>query len=431
MMITVTEYAELQSYDQTAISGFKKRYVSQETLDWLIDNYQDWKPDETDAEPVLIDFKKNSFKLGAYVGYIQSPFNGEQIQIYPKIEIGNGSIAESKEILKKMLEAVYDLNAKELSEADLDHQELPLHEWIITKFLGELEQLLHIGLKRDYELVQDEKSFVKGRLLVDKQMRRGPGQEAIFDLEYDDFLFNGSENRLIKTALNYVLELTRNEQSLLIAYGFSMLLESIPELLNPSDNLNKWREDRLLSHYMGIKPWCEIILTHISPSFQHGVHIGVSLLFSMPHLFEKYVAKLLKIKQGLRLHVQPSQKTLIQHQPKEAKQQQWFRLEPDLAIKEGQDFRVILDTKWKFIDQFKKTSQGKYGISQADLYQMFAYGQKYLEGRGKIVLIYPMHQKLNEHLPVFNFSDELTLYVIPFDLKEGKLIEQSLIEELI
>lgn len=35
-MIIVNEYAELQSYDQTATHGFKKRYVSQETLDWLI-----------------------------------------------------------------------------------------------------------------------------------------------------------------------------------------------------------------------------------------------------------------------------------------------------------------------------------------------------------------------------------------------------------
>lgn len=431
MMITVTEYAELQSYDQTAISGFKKRYVSQETLDWLIDSYQNWMPEDTDAEPILTNFKKNSFRLGAYVGYVQSPYNNEKIQIYPKIEIGEGSPQESKAILKKMLSVVYDLNSKELSDADLDHQELPLHEWIVVKFLNQLEQLLHMGLKRDYELVEESQPFVKGRLLIAQQMRKGPGQEAIFNLEYDEFLFNGIENRLIRTALQYVLELTNNDDSLLRAHDFAGLLETIPVVKNPIDELNKWREDRLLDYYSGIKPWCEIILTYISPSFQHGAHRGISLLFSMPHLFEKYVAKLLKIKQGLRLHVQPSQKTLIQHQPKEAKQQQWFRLEPDLAIKEGQNFRVILDTKWKFIDQFKKTSQDKYGISQADLYQMFAYGQKYLEGRGKIVLIYPMHQKLNEHLPIFNFSDELTLYVLPFDVKEGKLIEQSLIEELI
>ncbi|WP_457969052.1 McrC family protein [Acinetobacter calcoaceticus] len=429
MMITVTEYAELQSYDLTAISGIKKRYVSQGTLDWLIENYQNWIPEDSDAEPILTDFRKNSFRLGAYVGYIQSPYNDEQIQIYPKIDIGDGSITESRLILKKMLSVVYDLNAKELSEAELDHQELPLHEWIISRFLKELEDLLHIGLKRDYELVQDEQCFIKGRLLACKQMRRGPGQEAIFDLEYDEFLFNGIENQLIKTALNYVLELTRNEQSLLMAFDFSVLLESISESMNPIDDLNKWREDRLLSHYIRIKPWCEIILSSISPSFQEGSHKGISLLFSMPHLYEKYVAKLLKIKPGLRLHIQTSQRTLIQHQPIKERDQRWFRLEPDLAIKDGCEFKVILDTKWKLINQLQTSSRDKYGINQADLYQMFAYGHKYLDGRGKLVLIYPMHQKFNEILPVFKFSDELILYAIPFDLKKGKLVEQNFIEE--
>lgn len=430
-MITVTEYAELQSYNQAAISSPKKAYVSQNTLDWLIENYQNWKPEEPDAEPILTGFKKNSFKLGAYVGYIQSPYNNEQIQIYPKIEIGDGSITESKSILKKMLSVVYDLNAKELSEAELDHQELPLHEWIISRFLKELEELLHIGLKRDYELVQDEQSFIKGRLLAYKQMRRGPGQEAIFNLEYDEFLFNGIENCLIKTALNYVLELTRNEQSLLMAYDFSVFLESITESINPIDDLNKWREDRLLSHYIGIKPWCEIILSSISPSFQEGSHKGISLLFSMPHLYEKYVAKLLKIKPGLKLHTKTSQRTLIQHQPIKYKEQRWFRLEPDLAIKDGCEFKIILDTKWKLINQLQASSCEKYGINQADLYQMFAYGHKYLDGCGKLILIYPMHKKFNKILPVFNFSDELSLHVLPFNLESGSLIEQSLIEELI
>lgn len=161
----------------------------------------------------------------------------------------------------------------------------------------------------------------------------------------------------------------------------------------------------------------------------------------MPQLFEKYVAKTLQkqLKPGHRLQIQPSRQTLVSHTLKSEtqktsdhlKQQNWFGLEPDLAIYKGTECQVVLDTKWKFINQEKANSKDKYGISQADLYQMFAYGQKYLEGRGKIVLIYPMHQKLNEHLPVFDFSDELTLYVIPFDLKEGKLIEQSLIEELI
>lgn len=81
-MITVTEYAELQSYQKTVVTdkaantviASRRAYISQETLDWIVDKYQAPHTDETEQIPVLDDVRRNSFKLGAYVGYIQSPF---------------------------------------------------------------------------------------------------------------------------------------------------------------------------------------------------------------------------------------------------------------------------------------------------------------------------------------------------------------------
>ena len=135
-MITVTEYAELQSYQKIVAAGnavdtltaSRIAYISQETLDWIVDKYQAPHTEETDQIPILDEVRRNSFKLGAYVGYIQSPFNDEQIQILPKIELGDSNIEQSKKILKNMLSEVYDIRPKEISEADLDQSDLPLHE---------------------------------------------------------------------------------------------------------------------------------------------------------------------------------------------------------------------------------------------------------------------------------------------------------------
>nr|WP_281251579.1 hypothetical protein [Photobacterium proteolyticum] len=70
----------------------------------------------------------------------------------------------------------------------------------------------------------------------------------------------------------------------------------------------------------------------------------------------------------------------------------------------------------------------KYGISQSDMYQMFAYGHKYLKGTGTVYLIYPKHEHFNQPLPAFRFDDELTVRVIPYDLikDESALIDQVL-----
>jgi len=62
------------------------------------------------------------------------------------------------------------------------------------------------------------------------------------------------------------------------------------------------------------------------------------------------------------------------------------------------------------------------GLSQNDFYQLFAYGQEYLNGTGDLVLIYPRTAKFSEPLPVFHFSDDLCLWVLQFDLNEGMLL---------
>ncbi|HBR8090638.1 TPA: McrC family protein, partial [Klebsiella pneumoniae] len=52
---------------------------------------------------------------------------------------------------------------------------------------------------------------------------------------------------------------------------------------------------------------------------------------------------------------------------------------------------------------------------QADFYQMFAYGQKYLGGNGEMYLIYPAHDDFSQPIPQhFAFSETLKLWVVPY-----------------
>ena len=61
-----------------------------------------------------------------------------------------------------------------------------------------------------------------------------------------------------------------------------------------------------------------------------------------------------------------------------------FPLRPDLVLTRRSDDAVfILDTKWKLLDAQKPN----WGISQADMYQMFAYQKKY--SAKSVTLLYP------------------------------------------
>ncbi len=98
-----------------------------------------------------------------------------------------------------------------------------------------------------------------------------------------------------------------------------------------------------------------------------------------------------------------------------------FRLKPDLLVDQGSR-RWVLDTKWKRIDE--TLPKENYGLSQADFYQLFAYGHKYRvsEAQPVLALIYPKWKGLSDALPVFEFGEGLQLHVLPFDLDRDYLM---------
>ncbi|RMQ33231.1 hypothetical protein ALP86_04953 [Pseudomonas amygdali pv. mori] len=171
-----------------------------------------------------------------------------------------------------------------------------------------------------------------------------------------------------------------------------------------------------MAHYQPVKPWCELIIQQQTPLAIAGEWQGMSLLFPMEKLFERYVAACLRgsLPPDATLHTQRSSEYLCTHEGKKV-----FQLRPDLMITQGEK-SWVLDTKWKRLDS--ELGSKNYGLSQADFYQLFAYGQKYLGGQGDLVLIYPRRASFVEALPVFEFSEGLRLWVVPFDLDYGRLV---------
>ena len=87
--------------------------------------------------------------------------------------------------------------------------------------------------------------------------------------------------------------------------------------------------------------------------------------------------------------------------------------------------RWILDTKWKRVDSRKP--EKNYDLSQSDFYQLFAYGHKYRSNMGPptLVLIYPYWSGLTGALPAFDYGQGMSLWAIPFDLENDRLIDAA------
>ena len=257
-------------------------------------------------------------------------------------------------------------------------------------------------------------------------MRRPPGRQHMFSLQHDVFDPDRPENRLIRSALDRVCHLTQDPTNWRIARELDAYLSPIPPSQNVHQDFQRWQRDRLMAYYSGVRPWCELILKEQLPMAISGHWHGLSLLFPMEKLFERYVADCLRrtLANTATVVTQAARKHLCRH-----RENDWFELRPDLLIIRGPQ-NWILDTKWKRLDQNLNTTKDKYRISQDDMYQMFAYGQRYLNGSGQMLLIYPKTKDFARTLPVFDFSKDLRLWAVAFDLEKGAVVEDGLPEDL-
>jgi 5-methylcytosine-specific restriction enzyme subunit McrC len=188
------------------------------------------------------------------------------------------------------------------------------------------------------------------------------------------------------------------------------VLQGVPPSRDVEGDFRQWQDGRLMAHYRDLRPWCELVLGDAMPLALAGEWRGVSLLFPMEKLFERTVASALRrtLPPRARLTIQSSRHSLCRHDDAPM-----FRLEPDLLLELDGD-AWVLDTKWKMLSA--ATREGNYGMSQSDMYQLFAYARHYLNGRGDLVMIYPAHAGFPAPLRPFEFKDEVRLWALPFDL---------------
>jgi len=418
MTIQVREYARLTT-DASLPCSLDRAVISEASFDWLAGLAQ-----TRGSGGRLLELQDRcTLRLGSAVGYLEGP-DGTGIEILPKTAHGSQDPAQGQAVLQKMLRSALKLTPREYGPARLAAQPLPLHEWIFSQFLTALKVLLRQGLRFQYQRVEECARFIRGQLDMSRQLRQGPGRQASFHICHDVFSPNRLENRLIKTALERVQRWCRTPDNWRLANEFRHQLEMIPAVQFEPALFESWQTGKLLRHYHDIRPWCELILQNINPAFTRGRQQGMALLFPMERLFERHVAAVLakRCMPRWRLRCQAASHRLVSHRPGGGEPQSWFTLMPDLLL-QGPAGEQVLDTKWKLLDQQAGSSRDKYGISQQDLYQLFAYGSAYQQGRGDMMLIYPRYPGFTAPLPEFVFfNQQLRLWVVPFCMERDGLV---------
>lgn len=401
------EFEYLQYKDNT-----KDNFIKKETFDslekFVLEN-------EKTAQYLKITTKNGFGKVlqtQNYVGVIQTK-DGTTIEILPKIK--NATTEKSKDILIKMLKTLKNSPFKNLSVANLKSSKIPLFEIFISMFLEELTVLVRNGIKSDYISKEENLKFLKGKLKISEQIKYNTIHKERFFVQYEEFISNRVENRLIKTTLQFLYnksKLNKNQQRI---REFLFVFDEIEISHNIKTDFSKIKLNRQMKDYEQVLLWCKTFLFENSFSPYRGNDIAFALLFDMNLLFESFVYSYLKKSSNFQ-DIKSQDKT---HHLAYENGIGRFRLKPDIVINGG---KIIADTKWKILSEDKAYN----GVLQDDMYQLYAYGTKY-DNCEKIYLIYPFDELIIKNSYNYFKNKELKLDILFFDVykKEfkGKNIE--------
>ena len=337
-----------------------------------------------------------------YVGVIQIK-DGTTIEILPKIR--NLDEQKSKEILIKMLKTLKKSPFKNFNTANLKASKMPLLEIFISMFLEELSKLIQKGIKSDYVQKEENLKFLKGKLKISEQIKQNSVHKERFFVQYEEFSSDRVENRLIKTTLEYLYKKSKSNKNQQRIREFLFVFDEIKISHNIKTDFEKVKLNRQMKDYEQVLLWCKTFLLENSFSPYKGNDIAFALLFDMNLLFESYVYDYLR-KNGKFENIKNQDK---KHHLAYENQNGKFALKPDIVIDEG---KIIVDTKWKSLS-LEKSNQG---ISQSDMYQLYAYGTKY-ENCEKLYLIYPKDEVERGNLYHYYEDKKLPLKILFFDLE--------------
>ncbi len=357
-----------------------------------------------------------------YVGLI-TMYDGTTIEILPKV-FSHETVTEYnvKKLLINMLKTLRNAPFKTLQSANVNIEKLNIFEIFIRMFVDEVFCIVKRGLKCSYETIQSNENIFKGKIVFTNQIKHNYAHKERSYIEYDEFNTNRSENKILKSTLNYLYKNTTSFKNKSDIKTLLNAFSNVDESKNYQSDFSKITPDRKTADYRTALLWSKVFLMGKSFTSFSGSEVAFALLFPMETLFESYIAVHLKKALNHSNYTLSAQdKTYhLFDSPKK------FLMKPDIVIKNNKSDKIfIMDTKWKILSDTK----ANYGISQADMYQMYAYQKKYASEN--ITLLYPKTEKIEQIADIHFFSADGCEVKIRFiDLFNLKDSLEKLINEL-
>lgn len=301
-------------------------------------------------------------------------------------------------------------------------------DFLIEFFLKELSLQLLRGAYSTYVKEEINSSYIKGRILMAKNIVLNPLNLKIYS-ESDHYTEDNKVNQILKYVVKDMNKNTFSLKNKMITKKILLRLSDVTDIHVNESTFKKITYDRLMSDYESLLKFAEFYIQNQSLDFESNKKRDVFIFnIDMNIVYQDYISELIKeyssvIINQSNIYTQKSGRHLIFDEFNNGN----FNLKPDISIENDKEIQVIIDTKYKKLYRNKL----RKGVSDRDLYQMFGYFHKYQ--KPKIILLYPKYNQNVSDKYFFYLNSDISLNISTIDLKvplytkEG---ERDIVEQL-
>ena len=351
--------------------------------------------------------KSNKLKSNKYVGVIH--YEGNKINLLPKIFFDSEKEYQTNEVNQIQNHILWWLSyCRKIKfpnyQASLGSAKSDFFEVLIYLFSKYTRELLNSSIYQQYEEVNRELSFIKGRLNTNEYINENlsKGKWHKLNCTYDAFVFDNEFNRIIKYVTTLLFNVTSSQDSKKNLIEILFILDEVSDERATAEQCSRISFNPMFGEFETVRDYCQLFLTNcISFDYKNDLKLFAFLL-PMEYVFEDFIFGFIdKELEKVTAKAQRSDTYLDEGKA--------FNLKPDLWLKTDHK-SLIADTKYKIV--YSDEKDPKKGISQNDLYQMLAYAVRFEVD--EIILFYPNTIKQEQEEEI-----ELT---IKDDLANGKEI---------
>jgi 5-methylcytosine-specific restriction enzyme subunit McrC len=336
---------------------------------------------------------KREFLATQHVGVFR--LGNWTVQVLPKVYKSSEATDTQKRAreatrnLLHLLQIAGNVPIREQGLASLLRRDMDWFEILTHLFATHLREEWERGASQSYLLVEDDQPTLKGKWRIAEQVRR-PGRDHLLAVAYDEFTADIPLNRVFRFVVERLWSVTRDSENRQVLGELRQWLEEVTLLPSLTASAASpallTRLNRRLEPLLNL---ARLFLDGGSMRMAAGDLSAFAFVFDMNRVFEAFLVNFVRKHRqqilpqnlwdcDLLPQARGSSLCLAQSDGKPV-----FRLQPDLALRSGDTFPLLVDAKYKGLEP----GIAGVGVAQADFNQMFAYAHRY--DCPRVLMLYP------------------------------------------